>query len=450
MAANAHCPSPWRHLSAPLRSGALCAALVLCAGGTARADYADGVAAANAVSMEAGVAEWRKAAWQADDFLSEMKLADIYDNSSDSKFYDPVEAYVWYYLATQSDSSHRDDVGDAAYDYLRDSRERARNGLARLIVDLDTRQREDARDRIVYILACRGAEGFIKLGHIEDTSRNYNEGYGGGGYGGNYGRGRRGAERTASPDMVGVNSSSVMVPNDAEALIYLHIAESMGNPVAHMELAALEARLRYSDIGRGMVAEQAARFHYWSPPFEFYPPGDNDSGVPYTDECRPTFQRERALALVGIGLPQLEMRHALAFLGWGHGDARGIQRFQLTIDDPDTGKLTAAEAVRLIQTAAVKGDAHSQNTLGVMYAKGIGVVRNYVRAGYWFERAADQRYGAALYHLGVLYKVGPEGIKQDLSRANDYFTAAALAGFRPSRDELSELLAHAEPPHGEH
>ena len=432
-------------LAALMRNAALCAALTAGASVAAHADYADGVAASNAISMEAGIAQWRKAGWQDDDFLSEMKLADIYDNSSDSKYYDPIEAYVWYYLATQSASAHRDDVGDDSYNYLRNARERARDGLARLIVDLDARQREDARDRIVYILACRGAEGFIELGHIEDTARS-GEGYGGG-YGGGTSRGQRGRTRY-SPDMVGVNSSSVMVPNDAEALIYLHIAESMGNPVAHMELAALEARLRYSDVGRGIVAEQAARFHYWFPPFEFYPPGDNDSGVPYTDECRPTFERERALALVPIGLPDFEMHRALTFLGWGHGDPKGIARFQLTIDDPGTGRLTAAEAVRLIQTAAVKGDAHSQNTLGVMYAKGIGVARNYVRAAYWFGRAADQRYGPALYHLGVLYKVGPTGIKQDLSRANDYFTAAALAGFRPSKDELYELLAHADAPHG--
>ncbi len=109
--------------------------------------------------------------------------------------------------------------------------------------------------------------------------------------------------------------------------------------------------------------------------------------------------------------------------------------------------------MRLIQTAAIRGDASSQNSLGVMYAKGIGVVRNYARAAFWFQKAADQRYGAALYHLGVLYKVGPDGIHQDLAKANDYFTASALAGFRPTMNQLGDLLgrAAAQPPRdGQH
>jgi TPR repeat protein len=106
--------------------------------------------------------------------------------------------------------------------------------------------------------------------------------------------------------------------------------------------------------------------------------------------------------------------------------------------------------VHLIQTAAQRGDASSQNTLGVMYAKGVGVPLNYVRAAYWFTKSGDQRFGAALYHLGVLYKVGPNGIRQDLSKANDLFTASALAGFRPTMNQLVELLGQADAgPHRE-
>jgi hypothetical protein len=100
--------------------------------------------------------------------------------------------------------------------------------------------------------------------------------------------------------------------------------------------------------------------------------------------------------------------------------------------------------------AAEKGDASSQNALGVMYAKGIGMPVNYVRAAYWFTKSADQRYAAAIYHLGVLYKAGPNGIKQDLARANNYFTASALAGYRPTMNQLHELLNQADAgPHRE-
>ena len=38
---------------------------------------------------------------------------------------------------------------------------------------------------------------------------------------------------------------------------------------------------------------------------------------------------------------------------------------------------------------------------------------------------------------------GPDGIHQDLSKANDYMTASALAGFRPTMNQLGDLLALA-------
>ena len=414
------------------RTGAaLAAMLVLCCPG-ANASYSDGVAAFHVVSTEAGIRYWRKAAWQQDDFLSELRLADIYGNSADSHYYDPVESYVWYYLASRS-ALDIDDASPAAQ-FLHNARHDARIKRAVLLASLDADEREDARERIVYILSCRGASGFDELGRIYDTD---------------YARERPGRD----VDFVGITTDSVMQPSDADALLYFHIAESMGDPVARYYLNDIEGRLRGTGIGKHIVDDEARKFHFWSPSYEFYPPGDNDSGIPYSDECEVGFARGQALSLVEPELPRFAIVHALAFLGWGREGIAGIKRFQLTAGDDATGRLTALQSVRLIQTAAVRGDADSQNTLGVMYAKGIGVVRNFVRAQYWFQKAADQRDGAALYHLGVLYKVGPEGIRQDLSRANDAFTAAALAGFRPSMDQLSQALEHAadEPAHpGQH
>ena len=416
---------------------------VLCP--AAQAGYGDGVAAYHNVSLEAGVRYWRKAAWQDDDFLSELRLGDIYANATDTRYYDPVEAYVWYYLASHSSIQRPRDDGNARH-FIHEARERARDKQTALLANLDTEQRADARDRIVYILSCQGSDGFIKLGRINsgdsEPRREYHDEPHS--WLPNDSRGepddRYGDDR--DDEMVDI-ADTAMTPNQAEALTYFHIAESMGDPVARYYLNDLEGLLRESELGQHIVLEQAKKFHYWTPPFEFYPAGDSDSGIPYTDECPMSFGRERALALVPTGLPQPVIRRALTFLGWGRDGVRGIQRFQLTIGDDASGRLTSPQAVRLVQTAAVRGDAESQNALGVMYAKGIGVMRNFVRAQFWFQKAADQRYGAALYHLGVLYKVGPEGITQNLSRANDCFTASALAGFRPALNQLGELLARA-------
>ncbi|MBV9991424.1 MAG: sel1 repeat family protein [Alphaproteobacteria bacterium] len=439
---------------------AACAALWAVAAG---ADYTDGVIASRKISMDAGLRIWRKAAWNNDDFLSEMQLGDTYGSENgDNKFYDPVESYVWYYLATRS-TRIGENVGDGyARRVISNDVHRAFARQNKLMVLLSAEERQDARDRIVYILSCRGADGFLRLGQIHTTGQN-TSGYGNeysndspSTYGGlsdwahSYDSFRDRSEREFSygedaqaRQMMGVSSTSVIVKNDGEALTYFHIADNMGHPLAREYLRGLDRGVRRArPLGDRIADEAGKKARYWTAPFEFYPAGGNASGVPYTDECYIGLDRQRALVLAATGLPPKDVEHALVFLGWTP-TGQGVQRFQATLVEAPTGKLTAAQSVRAIQMAALRGDAPSQNALGVMYAHGVGVIRNYVRAESWFKKAADQRYGAALYHLGVLYKVGPDGIHQDLSKANDYFTASALAGFRPTMNQLGDLLAVA-------
>jgi uncharacterized protein len=447
-------------------------AVLACINSNAIADFTDGAIAAKRISQEAGIRIWRKAAWQDDDFLSEMQLGDTYANENgENKFYDPVEAYVWYYLASHSNGIG-EHVGDGyARRIVSNDIHRALWHENKLIVLLNADERQEARNRIVYILSCRGADGFVQLGQIHATGMNNG---GGNDYGSdsaetygalsdmahsynsfhdrserefNYGR------EAQARQMMGISSNSVIVPNDGEALTYFHIADEMGHPLAKEYLRGLDRGVRHSSpLGNRIADEAIKKAGTWSPPFEFYPAGTNSSGVPYTDECYATLDKQRALVLAATQMPPHAAEHALIFLGWP-ATAQGVQRFQSSLVDAATGRLTAAEMVRAIQMAAIRGDATSQNALGVMYAHGIGVLRNFVRAEYWFKKAADQRYGAALYHLGVLYKAGPEGIHQDLSKANDYFTASALAGFRPTMNQLADLLnaaASGPPRPGQH
>ncbi len=416
---------------AVLRRAVLAACVFLAVLAPAAADYADGNYAANHISLEAAVRIWRKAAWQNNDFLAQVKLGDIYSNSADGRFYDPVEAYVWFYLAGRNRAGRgRNYDDDSAADVMRTRRFHALDKQSDILQELSTPDRAEARDRIVYIESCRGAEGFIDLGRASMAWRrggdDDNDSYGG-----------RGRDYRYLP--------SVIQPNDADALVYFHIADSMGNPLGSPYLRSQEAAMRASRTGARIVDKQAKAFHSWSPPFEFYPPGTSPGGVPLTDECVLTLERQRALALAAA-IPADAVRHALYFLGW-KGPA-AITQYQASLPEEATGRLTALQLVRAIQSAAFNGDASSQNTLGVMYSKGLGVVTNYVRAEYWFAKAADQRFPAALYHLGVLYKVGPPGIDQDLHKSNDYMTNSAIAGFRPTMNQLGALLNQAadEPP----
>lgn len=442
--------------------GAAVVAVALAVNIPARADFTDGALASKRISLEAGVRIWRKTAWLDDDFLSEMQLGDTYaKESGDNKFYDPVEAYVWYYLAANSGRFGEHVTDGYARRVISNDIHRALWHENKLSVILSAEERQDARNRIVYILACRGADGYVDLGRLHTTglsSGNYGGEYGNDSpdtYGAlsdmarSYGSFRDRSERefnrgddAQARQMMGVASSSVIVPNDGEALMYFHIADNMGHPLAREYLRGLDRGVRRRPLGDRIADDAANKARYWSAPFEFYPGGNNASGVPYTDECYANLDKQKALVLAATQLPPRATERALNFLGWT-ATTQGVQRFQATLVDAPTGRLTAAESVRAIQTAAIRGDAASQNDLGVMYAHGIGVLRNYVRAEYWFRKAADQRYGAALYHLGVLYKAGPDGIHQDLSKANDYMTASALAGFRPTMNQLGDLLAIA-------
>ncbi len=458
-------------------------------------EYTDGIVAANKISMEAGIGLWRKAAWQDDDFLSEIRLGDIYgDERGDNKFYDPVESYVWYYLASASDRTQQY-IGDwYARRVIANDYHRALAQQQKLMLLMTAEQRDQARKRLIYVLSCRGADGFVKLGELHstmfaadeedprwhdagpplDSSEYPNDSrstYGAltddwHGHHAFYTRARREFETgdaVSARRMLGIDSSSVIVPNDGEALMYFHIADNMGHPLAREYLRGLDQTVRSArGLGPRIALEAGERAHYWFPPFEYYPTGDTASGIPHSDECLMGLDRQRALLLVQGVIPPHDVQQALWFLGWsttpfahwtalsGSAEFKAIARFQATLGDDATGHLTPLQIVRLIQTAAERGDASSQNTLGVMYARGIGVTVNYVRAEYWFKKAGDQRFAAALYHLGVLYKVGPNGIRQDLSKSNDYFTASALAGFRPTMNQLSELLSKASAgPHRE-
>ncbi|MEI9992766.1 MAG: tetratricopeptide repeat protein [Rhizomicrobium sp.] len=423
------------------------------------ADYADGNYALNHISLEAAVKVWRQAAWQFDDFLAQVKLGDVYSNSSDGRYYDPVEAYVWYYLASKNRMGRARMWDDEAVDVIHTRRVHAFAKQQELLLELSTDQRTDARERITYILSCHGADGFLMLGRIGETPRpSYDDEDDDDRGDDRRGDDRRGSDRRGN-DRQGDDRGrggggyrpsgpppSVMSPNDSDALVYFHIADAMGNPLGRGYLNSLEAYLRGTYFGARIVDKQAKAFHYWFPPFEFYPTGTSAGGVPLTDECVPTLERQRALAMAAA-IPAEAVRHALFFLGWKGPQA--VIQYQASIPDESTGRLTGGQLVRAVQTAAVNGDAVSQNTLGVMYAKGLGVVTNYARAEYWFLKAADQRFPAALYHLGVLYKVGPPGIDQDLHKSNDYITSSAIAGFRPTMNQLGSLLNAAanEPPH---
>ena len=148
----------------------------------------------------------------------------------------------------------------------------------------------------------------------------------------------------------------------------------------------------------------------------------------------------------------------LAFMGAGFHFARADDSDDATSMYADNDFSAAAEA---FQTAAEKGDANAQTSLGLMYLKGEGVeeneqtalnlfqqsaalgdvrgevnlarmyakgkaglVPNYSIAVSWFDKAATQGYADAQYSLGVLYVTG-NGVPLNYKKAQELFANAA-------------------------
>lgn len=410
------------------------------------------------------VRDWRKAAWQRDDQFAQLKLGDLY--SQDQSFYDPVEAVVWYFLAARP--GHRfytdDDQASDALHYLL---EKGRHNYANLITSLTLDQREDARKRIIYILANRQADGFITLGQLHRTEyyppppvHHWYDFSGSS----NDDRGHRDGDRSDAD-----SPSSVLITNDADALMYFYIAQKKGHPLADAYINS-ETNYITQELPNGTQIPDATRSRAdnWLPAFEYYP-GQTRGGLLHTDESVMTTQDELVYALVGQIPPPL-----IAKALWIVGVAKpppapcgrpcrlptrpptccelrdSFARFQELIGHDQTGVLSPAEIVRLIRMAALNGDAEIQNELGIMYTKGIGVPINFPRAQNWFDRAGDQRYGEALYNEAILYKVGINGIPHDEDKAARLIADSAIAGFNPARCQLLYLLnssPHDRPDH---
>jgi TPR repeat protein len=250
------------------------------------------------------------------------------------------------------------------------------------------------------------------------------------------------------------NDAPVFARNDSDALTYFLIAQRLGHPLAGSYVAAQRSEIRYyyyNDASR-LIADAEKRARFWSPPYEYYP-GTTLTGDLHSDESLPSFEQRAALARFReIPLPAIV--EALDFRGYRMNPRlcgplpvclhNASVQFQAAFKWEPTGWLSPIQTVRLIQMAAFDGDAIAQDRLGIMYAKGIGVPQNFVKAEKWFVKSANQRYPDALYNLSVLYRVGPNGIDPDENKSNSYRQMAERAGYIRTRCELLDLMRVAD------
>ena len=104
------------------------------------------------------------------------------------------------------------------------------------------------------------------------------------------------------------------------------------------------------------------------------------------------------------------------------------------------------QARQWYEKAAVQGYALAQLNLGVIYGNGNGGPEDYTLALYWFRLSANQGNAIALTQLGLLYERG-NGVPQDVILAQKWYILGAASGDKLGaelRDALAKQMTPAQ------
>ena len=399
-------------------------------------------------AQEQEIRRLRRQAFQGD-FFAQLDLARRYTrgDARSKSLDDPVEAAVWYELALSNPDGYApitagsDSKGGGSGAKLKDCRSAERDGayaiLDKLLDRMSSDERQEVRDRVIYVLSTQGASGFRTLARLHDSGF------------GPFGDPKDGSP-VAAKDLTKVKppaAATLFTRNDVDVYLYNYLAAQAGDVAGYVMLKDFEK----SSTDRAALSSDAeAKARRWVAPYEFYPPAAPDSGVPHSDEAQ-SLGEQGSIALGRLSeLPFQHLGAALAYLRIipeliateKQLDTSAIQAFQASIGRPATGVLTPLERVRIIQSAAVNGSPRAQLVLAVMYAEGVGVPRDYARAFYWFAEAERQGSPEAKYAMSTYFSLGVSGVAdQDKATAVVYQIDGALSGFKPSVQRLRELLA---------
>ena len=101
-----------------------------------------------------------------------------------------------------------------------------------------------------------------------------------------------------------------------------------------------------------------------------------------------------------------------------------------------------ANALQILRPLADQGVASAQSMLGVMYANGEGVPKDFMQAKKWFQRAADQGHTNAQTNLGYMYFKG-DGLIQDYVQTYKWLSLSAVGESNDKvRARRKELIRH--------
>ena len=106
--------------------------------------------------------------------------------------------------------------------------------------------------------------------------------------------------------------------------------------------------------------------------------------------------------------------------------------------DTDQSKEWAVTALM----KAVENDSvpYAMNALGLAYMAGAGVARDSTMAVWWLEKSGQYGYNEAYHNLGMIYKDGKGGMRQDFTKAYNAFRKGADKGSIVCRYDAGFML----------
>ncbi len=145
--------------------------------------------------------------------------------------------------------------------------------------------------------------------------------------------------------------------------------------------------------------------------------------------------------------------YALILFGCVLVGSAGAHCAGISVGEPDAGRTFAnGSACRSGLELALNEDAidvGAMNQLGIRYARGRGVAKNYSIAVKWFRRSAREGYPPAMANLGTMYQVG-EGLHRSYRKAYVWLHVALAFGV-PAEDHdatvfrLGMIASHLSP-----
>lgn len=103
------------------------------------------------------------------------------------------------------------------------------------------------------------------------------------------------------------------------------------------------------------------------------------------------------------------------------------------------GSIVSAENERLsaLRKKADLGAADAQFEIGLLYADGDGVPKDWSEAARWYLKAAEQGHLIAQNNLGTIYMVGGHGLAKNETEGFRWHLKAAVSGVATAQFDLS-------------